>query len=317
MGFRADIPMGDFAKTNPYLAEAFGLEASPTLQPKEALDDTKVSRAVITDSVVYKTPGLLHYGAVSRSTSQVLEAWPSVVWDVNGYYHALGVGFRATRKQLLRAYHAQSGQHDEYLTYVFSQLLSPVIRRIYDAQPLGATFLDQYVEMALKRRALQAARRRQAAGEAITPKEVLDEWGFVIPEKDPSRPEKDHFSQREEGEGPSEEQVDIPKESREDTPETPTEDWPYNYYGWRLSTIRDHAEDLRSMQAWQEAIAAECHRRGVVVRFAVGLIGHSRLGRIMTLSVASDTVVFISTEHVGSIDELAVQAVQRLQNAQG
>lgn len=317
MGFRADIPMGDFAKTNPHLAEAFGLEATPTLQPKEALDDSSISRSMITDSVVYKTPGLLHYGAVSRSTSQALCSWPLVVWDVNGYYYALGVGFRASRKQLLRAYEARGGQEDEYLTYVFSQLLSASVRRAYDAQPLGVKFLDRYVEMDLKRRALQVARERRAAGIETTPAEVLDEWGFVAPDKDHSEVGKDHFSQLEGGETLSAERVDIPKESGENTPKTTTDTWPYNYYGWRLSTLRDHVQDLQSMQAWQEAIAAECHRQRAVVSFAVGLIGHSRLGRMLTLSVESTTVVFISTEHVGSIDELAVQAVQRLTNARG
>lgn len=316
MGFRADIPMGDFAKTNPYLAEAFGLEASPSLQPKEVLDDSSVSRPLITDPVVYKTPGLLHYGAVSRSTSQALCSWPSVVWDVNGYYHALGVGFRASRRDLLRAYEARGGQEDEYLTYAFSQLLNAGLRRVYDAQPLGVKFLDRYVEMELKRRAHQAARERQAAGYEVTPEEVLDEWGFVAG-KDHLKVEKDHFSQLEEGEDLPAERVDIPKEPGEDVPEAPVDEWPYNYYGWRLSTIRDHVQDLQNMQAWQEAIAAECYRLGVVVSFAVGLIGHSRLGRIMTLSVESTTVVFISTEHVGSIDQLAVQAAKRLNNARG
>lgn len=316
MGFRADIPMGDFAKTNPYLAEAFGLEASPSLQPKEALD-TPAAKSKVIDATVYNTPRLVHDGAVSRSTSQVLDSWPSVVWDVNGYYHALGVGFRASRKQLLRAYYARGGQEDEYLTYVFSQLLNAAVRRIYDAQPLGVKFLDRYVEMELKRRAHQAARDRRAAGENVTPAEVLDEWGFVAPDKDHSEAAKDHFSQLEEGEDLPAERVDIPRETGEDVPETKTETWPYNYYGWRLSVLRDDAQDLANMQAWQEAIAEECHRLGVVVNFAVGLIGHSRLGRIMTLSVESTTVVFIAIEHVGSIDELAVQAVQRLKNARG
>ncbi len=317
MGFRADIPMGDFAKTNPYLAEAFGLEASATLQQKEVLDDPPVFRPVITDSIVYKTPGLLHYGAVSRSTSQALCSWPSVVWDVNGYYHALGVGFRASRKQLLRAYEARGGQGDEYLTFVFAQLLNAGVRKAYDAQPLGSRFLDLYVEMELKRRAHQIARERRAAGYEATPEEVLDEWGFVASGQDHSKVEKDHFSQLEEGEDLPAARVDIPKEPGEDVPEAPVENWPYNYYGWRLSTLRDHAEDVLIMKAWQEAIAEECHRQNVVVSFAVGLIGHDRLGRMMTLSVQSTTVVFISIEHVESIGELAPQAVQRLTKARG
>lgn len=316
MGFRADISMGEFAKTNPYLAEAFGLEASAILPPQETLD-TQFSRSMTVDSVVYKTPGLISDGAVSRSTSQVLEAWPSVVWDVNGYYHILGVGFRASKKQLLRAYNARGGQEDEYLTYVFSQLLSAAVRRIYDAQPLGAKFLDRYVEMKLKRRAYQVARMRRAAGIDTTPAEVLDEWGFKLPDQDLPKAKKDHFSQVEEDEDPPQEQVDIPKETREDVPERPTETWPYNYYGWRLGTLRDHVADLQIMQAWQEAIVEECYRLGVVTSFAVGLIGHSRLGRLTTLSVGSTTVVFISTEHVDSIDELAVHAVKRLTHTRG
>ena len=166
--------------------------------------------------------------------------------------------------------------------------------------------------MELKLRAHRVSQERRAAGVNSSPAEVLDEWGFVAPKQDPSKVTKDHLTQLDEGEKLPGEQVDIPKEAGEDSTKTPAQDWPYNYYGWRLGTLRDHAEDIQNMQAWQEAIAEECHRLGVVTSFAVGLIGHSRLGRITTLSVGTTMVVFISTEHVGSIDELAVQAVKRL-----
>src|SRR5438067_12657373 len=88
------------------------------------------------------------WGPVDISTQTCLERAWDLIWDVNGYYRALGVQwpFKDGRKDLRVAYHERGGPDDEYLTYVFKQLLQPKVRSDYDKSPLGSRFRDKYVE---------------------------------------------------------------------------------------------------------------------------------------------------------------------------
>ncbi len=89
-------------------------------------------------------PRLVGDGPATFSTCVALERSPAMVYDVNGYYRALGVPPSATKHQIARAYH-ERGTDDPYLTYVVTQLLDPETRGAYDATPLGHVFLDEYV----------------------------------------------------------------------------------------------------------------------------------------------------------------------------
>jgi hypothetical protein len=258
-------------------------------------------------------PRVAGSGPVVCSSSRELESWPSVVWDVNGYYHALGVGFRATRKQLLNAYNQLNGQDDDYLTYVFKQLLTPGIRRAYDATPLGAIFIDHYVETKLKRMAQEQAQRlRRVFGErAKTAEQILADMGFVIDNgdlDDACQPDGDA------PENPVEDGVDIPQEAQEDVhigSKPQAAKWPYTYYVWKLTYTQRYGSDHAPvMQEWQEMISAACHQRGATVRFAVGLMGGGRAWDVM--SVEGDKVAFISIESIGRMHELAHHAALRL-----
>jgi hypothetical protein len=94
----------------------------------------------------------LQVGVTAFSTSHALDRPAAIVWDVNGYYAALGVAPSASRAALGAAYRAQQGWRSVWLTMALKTLLGPQ-RADYDAVPLGSLYLDE---------ALLAARRRKA-----------------------------------------------------------------------------------------------------------------------------------------------------------
>jgi hypothetical protein len=243
------------------------------------------------DTTAYSVP--TPYSVVQElvcSSSLDLERWPSIVWDVNGYYWSLGVSFRATRRQLASAYRARGGEDDPYLTYVFSQLLNPDVRRRYDACSLGGLFWDRYIDAKIRARA-----HRLAVKHEIDADQILRQWGYV--DIDVSADQNGHTPE-----------LDIPKISGEDDFASPV--WRYTFYMWRLKTsfLSEGAVDL--VRLWQEAILAECHQHHVRARFAVGIMGSQRYGSdICMLSVQGATVLFVSTQvGIDSLERLAVIA---------
>lgn len=318
MGFREDINMEDFVRSSDHLRDALGYAFG--LPPIGMASDLKYKVSYgesSPDTPLYLTPLRTGSGPSTRSTCLQVERWPSIVWDVNGYYHALGVGFRATRKQLLRAYTQLNGQENAYLTYIFKQLLDEDVRREYDACPLGSVYIDQYVMETLKQRARDAAKYMSHLGHMVTPEEVLEDWGFKVVDEGDLPAEMDNAQVEDTSE------VDTPKETGEDEharqAEEP-EEWPYSYYVWKLRHRENvPARNGRAMRLWQEAIVKAAQKRGVSIAFAVGVMGgQSESSRLMTMSVDGATVVFISTEatdvfgSIDGIDELAHTAIDRL-----
>jgi hypothetical protein len=117
-------------------------------------------------------PFLVGFGPAEFSTSLALEHFPSIIWDVNGYYRDLGVNPKATRMELRKAYQALDGQGSNRLTMIMNVLLNPKRRLLYDLAPFGSLYVDAEVDEALRLQAVQAAAEARARGEELSDEEA-------------------------------------------------------------------------------------------------------------------------------------------------
>lgn len=189
------------------------------------------------------------FGPDVASTCMDLVPAPLICWDVLGYYRTLGVHWKASKKDLMKAYQAFGPMPTAYQTHVFKQLLDPAKRRAYDMTPLGQLFMDDdYVQDWLKNKASAEAARRSKAGVPTTAREVIEEEFRLVPD-DPAEP-----LDTAEGEAPDSEE-----------PVTP---WPFSWYSWRSKS-----EDTDTLAEWQHLLIKEVAERGEVLNVAVGFVG--------------------------------------------
>ena len=191
-------------------------------------------------------------GPDQASTCTQLALSPEICWDVCGYYAALGVHWRASRRELMQAYHELSGQENEQLTYVLGQLLDREIRRRYDlAQPWDLFLDDRDVWAAFQDLATRIARRRSAQeGTEVTKSQVLSDLGLETARYGEERPG-----------GPE----------RRDTPATVQKslDW-LEDWSWYTLGMNEPPEDASKLGEWQRLLVAAFAATGRIVRFAVG-----------------------------------------------
>lgn len=246
------------------------------------------------DSLRYDHPVRLGWGPARWSTSMALVPVERVCHDVNGYYRELGVDWRASRKELREAYMALDGQSSARLTYVFKQLLDPLIREAYDKSPKGEVFLDDYTEDDLKRRAHEEAAKRSTFGQAVSADEVLDDWGYMA--LDP------------------EEGVDSVRAVRKDLPQRKAagRDWKYSYYAWRTE---DFVQNEVRLQEWQELLSKAAAQVGSSAEVAIGVTSMVRLSDqwFIIEPVDDKPVVFFFTD-VEPTTEIAEQALTEFLN---
>lgn len=210
---------------------------------------------------------LVAQGAPVREASSctALAVMPEVCWDVCGYYRALGVHWRAPRKEIMVAYNSRDPmKRNEPLHYVLTQLLDPVIRRAYDLMPLGGLFLgDRGVRESIERLAAMEASRRTSMmdpGEMTGQADVLSEWGF---DKGVSEEEARERlgGQFRPGQAPDELGSSL-------------EDWERHWGWYRLADPYDDPyggdADVRPLERWQALVSAALAEAGVRISFAVG-----------------------------------------------
>jgi hypothetical protein len=275
MGFRPDLDISNILQQHE--------RALPTREEAEAMRKTQAPD----DGLRYETPIRLGWGPARWSTSMALVPVERVCYDVNGYYRELGVDWRVSRKELREAYQALDGQSSARLTYVFKQLLDPLIREAYDKTLKGEVFLDDYTEDELKRRAHEEASRRSTLGQVTTADDVLDEWGYVTLD---------------------EEGVDTVKAVRNDRPRkaarTP---WRYSYYAWKTESF---VQNEARLQEWQALLAQASARVGNSSEIAIGFTSMVRLSDqwFIIERVDEKPVVFFFTD-VEPTAEIAEQAL--------
>ena len=95
-------------------------------------------------------PVLVGIGPVEFATTLALEAFPAIIWDVNGYYRDFGIGKKATRKEIKARYQELQGDSSVRLTMIASVLLNATERLRYDTTPLGEHYFDAEVEEAIR-----------------------------------------------------------------------------------------------------------------------------------------------------------------------
>lgn len=184
-GFRADLDVTTYV-------DRLGGGASAVLGGSGHPGAARERNQVVVDAQPYEYEHPMLFGRedmADTSTSTALTVTPAVIWDVNGYYRALGIPFPhrpVTRGTLARAHMAAGGLDDRWKTYCLNQLLDATVRPVYDRRPLGEPYLDDYWDEWFRKQARLELGRRIALGEVIAEDaegpeavtEVLQEWGL-------------------------------------------------------------------------------------------------------------------------------------------
>lgn len=170
-------------------------------------------------------------------TSLALEPFPSLVWDVNGYYAELGVSPWASRLEIRQAYQRKAGWKSSRLTYIVKQLLNDEIRLAYDSVELGSVFFDRYIEASVRREMERAAFQERNENPDVETEPInLDDSlnkSFDVVDK-PGRPEQ------------------------------------YGEVGWGYYLWASTCRNVERLDEWRRALADEFGRKGKVVKLAVG-----------------------------------------------
>lgn len=259
-------------------------------RPTPAMDKSALTERRGTDYDLSR-PLLYGSGPAEASTCRGLQATPTAIWDVNGYYRMLGFGwpFTPTRKELLAAFKAYGNHPTSEITFAFKQLWHPVIRAEYDRSPLGEPFYDEMVSEALKREAkLEAGRRSAREGREVKAEEVLDDWGMKVDEEPEPTPKK------KEAPGPSQAR-----------PETVP--WLWSYYLWRSNEA-----DKENLALWQELLVEQFAILGIATTFSVGYFG-KQAHRWVAVKVGQRTAILLN-EGQEPTTEMAKQAVEFVQH---
>lgn len=197
-------------------------------------------------------------GPLEASSCVALAVSPEVIWDVNGYYQALGFSWPyqgITKKDLRLAYHAVGGENSVYLTRVFKLLLDEKERRAYDASPFGMQRMDSI----LRQLTLEKARRIAAQVNPSTDnratqdevlKELFDRLGYehYPNEQYPNGEEVGHTE-------------DLPVDHL----------WRWGYYRWGTSKA-----DVTTLETWQKLLVSQLAALEVTIKVCVGYIGRGR-----------------------------------------
>jgi hypothetical protein len=208
------------------------------------------------------------HGPDAATSCTALARSPGICWDVCGYYARLGISWTATKKQIRDALlerGATRGAGNASLIYAATQLLDDELRRRYDRMPLGGLFLeDKDVTARLKAAAQRAASAMAARGyPQMTPEDVLGSWGYAV------RP---GGGPQGEGSGQSAPRPAPPPRPGDHTGMVSAAGWLVHWTWYRDPDVTDWY-GLRPgwLETWQLLLIAEFARRGMTVRFAVGL----------------------------------------------
>jgi hypothetical protein len=237
----------------PEIREGLGAGRQAVLQPAPSWAEDEERYQVTRTSIFRKW----NFRPTQVSTCRELVAgdfWPGLIYDVNGYYRALGIGwpFRPTKRQLMEAYRDLNVEADayEFATYAFKRLINPEFRARYDERPDGAPMDDKYRWAELKRKAAD-----WASDESRRTGRVISAADFV-PADIRAKMEADVRREHEGDVPPSKAQL------------RKVAGWGFGYYIWDA-----FRRDEVVLQRWQRVLLEACWEQGVSGRFAVGVLG--------------------------------------------
>jgi hypothetical protein len=268
MGFREPLD------TSAYQA-AVGLLSAPPREEK--LPDNPVVRG-------FNTP---------EFTTENRVAVRCQIWDVNGWYTALGFQYPfqgITIAQLRLAYLERGGPDSERLTWIIKALRNRHVRAFYDSLEFGEFYQgDPVFQRWLAVKAAQHASFLRARGDRSADFEsVLADWGFDLED------EEDPIDETRDDQG-----------TVSDSSETPGfYDWGWGYYLWR-----SRSRDLARLARWQDLLVTEFARAGVRRRICVGYMGHQPHRATVCRLSRSNRVVMLLHEDVQPTQDLAAQVV--------
>lgn len=245
----------------------------------------------------YDRPRRAGSGPLEASSCTVLAIVPMVVFDVNGYYRALGFSFPytgITRRTLREHYAAARGPDDPYLTEVFQLLLDEDVRRAYDRAPLGEAHLDRVQKRLLEERIKREALRRNPSFDTrATQHEIMREMGLE-PDDDSS---SNHYP-----EGDDKEPDLVHDEDLDQQP------WLWGYYRWSSG-----CPDTGRLARWQSMIVSQLAAQEVSIRFCVGFCGRSRTdSRFVVHRTYGMSTAYLREDHEPDQDMAAAAAAALL-----
>jgi hypothetical protein len=258
---------------------------------------TYESNSTITAQEPYEPSEPMLYGRQDMadvSTCTDLVATPEVIWDVNGYYKAIGVPFPhrpVARASLLRAHLAAGGLDRRWPTYALKQLLDPQKRAEYDRMPLGQPYIDDYWNEWLHNKATREAYRRVAAGELQVDEVdsgraaeniMREEWGIKMEDDTAASP------------------------PRPFVPSPPTK-LTWSYYLWRCSFAATR-ECLPKLDEWRTLLVEAFRDRAMRLTFRVGIMG--KQPHPWVRQSCDGNLVFFLNKDQDPTKEYAAQAAQ-------
>jgi hypothetical protein len=200
-------------------------------------------------------------GPLEASSCMVLAVTPEVIWDVNGYYRALGFEWPftgITKKALRLAYHRVDGEKSVYLTRVFKLLLNEAERRKYDMAQFGHQHMDQIqIDALMDMVKRMAAAVKPSNDTRATQREILKQMGFNLPNTD-----SEHYpnEQYPDGQDPCKDE-DLLIETF----------WRWGYYRWGTGCT-----EVTRLGHWQELLVSQLAALEVTTKICVGYIGRGR-----------------------------------------
>lgn len=207
----------------------------------------------------YDMPQKAGSGPLEASSCVGLVRLPEVIWDVNGYYRALGFKWPftgITKKDLRLAYYYGGGEGSRYLTAVLKVLLDARERREYECAPFGERHLDSYQKvLVFEEVKRKAARKNPSTDTRATQRDLLKEMGL-------EDPEEAHYPNEQ---YPSGEGVGHDEDLLIEQP------WRWSYYRWGTGRA-----DSAKLGRWQELLVSQLAALEVRTKFCVGFIGYRR-----------------------------------------